>query len=362
MNREESQAHSRQGQRKDYSTMHTSGAHRRRPIMPPPTRATPQRQEHQVKTVQQDVPKQIHEQKVHVKDGVKEAPRHIAVRQVHQPAPSHSPLKPKSVSITIQSDEGNEPQPAASQAKQHLAIEKTVPLVPPRPAVKRDISVSTKTAPRFKRAETPLSTSPVANVTSVGESTKHRQAKKKPQYKAALQQRAAALASWHPRLQHSMVWFIALGVLVMGGAGTAIWAATQSGGAKNVLPAAVVETIPYTVFAPTSGLTPDSADYDTARQMVSYDMTTPAPVTVSMQAMPAQFNDVPGYADRFFNGLESYKTFTSEIGKVHLTWRVDGNKADTAVINAGDTLIFISSAKELSVDTWKEIVTTLQAV
>lgn len=343
MNRDDYSAHSRQGQRSDYRTIHPSGTHRRGPVAPSPASSTPPR----TAPVQQRAP--VREQ-VDVSQKPKPVvPEHkpIAAQQPHH-ASQNRPVTTKRGGVQAK------PRKMTDVAGVHQS----------KKTMQGEAQTSTSAGPFRDVAmrTTPDAHYPDGRKTTVASPIKpDRYAQKTPPPRA-LSRHITTLAQWHPRLQHSVIWITALSVLVLGGAGTAIWAVTQSGGVGNVLPVAVVEPATYTVFAPITGIVPDSADYDAVRSMVSYRMTSPAAVTVSMQAMPAQFTDVPGYADRFFNGLEPYKTFTSDIGKVHLTWRADNENADTAIINAGDTLIFVSSPKELPLDTWKNVVTTLQAI
>ena len=339
MKREELLARSRQPQRKDYSTMHPSGQHRRRPVAPP--------------TVWTTEPRVV-------------PPNSAATPQAQHPAPqiNSSPItteKPTQTSIATAAPLAERLTPVSPPKSHHQTeVEHTFQRKHDR---HQDEMVNDHTDSIASQQHTMNAGAHIKQPEYIPRSELSKKtAPKKQHFKKKLGHRTKALAQWHPRLQHSVVWMVAIGVLVMGGAGTAIWAATQASGGSNVLPAAVVDAASYTVYAPSTGVMPESADYDAARQMVSYKITSPAPVTVSMQAMPAQFQDVPGYADRFFNGLEPYKTFTSDIGKVHLTWRVDDKSADTAVVDGGDTLLFISSQKELSVDTWKEIITLMQAI
>lgn len=111
-------------------------------------------------------------------------------------------------------------------------------------------------------------------------------------------------------------------------------------------------------------LIPKGGDYITDRESAKYDskiklltfrtqikgLTT---VTVSEQATPDQFTDIPTYSEKVFQKFGEYKTFEMSIGIVHLV-RSPKDKQQAAVINTKGTLMFVKPDKDLTEDQWRE--------
>ncbi len=84
--------------------------------------------------------------------------------------------------------------------------------------------------------------------------------------------------------------------------------------------------------------------------------------TVTEQASPPAFIDIPEYETKFFQQLGQYNIFESAIGTVHLI-HVGKNQKDAAVLNSKGTLMFINPTVSISEDDWRKLfqnVTTLQ--
>ncbi len=83
-------------------------------------------------------------------------------------------------------------------------------------------------------------------------------------------------------------------------------------------------------------------------------------LTISEQATPQEFIDVPDVYSKLVDGMNRYSVFQNQLGTVYLTRPGDQAAGQTAVTNADGVLLFIRSTRDLSDDQWRRIVDDLE--
>jgi hypothetical protein len=107
-----------------------------------------------------------------------------------------------------------------------------------------------------------------------------------------------------------------------------------------------------------------SIKYDNSIKQISYIAQTVggAHLTVSEQATPQSFTDVPQVYDKLMTSMFQYEAFDTVNGKVYLTHPKELNGGQAAVMNSKGTLLFIKPDKPLSDDTWHQVFNNLQII
>lgn len=85
-------------------------------------------------------------------------------------------------------------------------------------------------------------------------------------------------------------------------------------------------------------------------------------LTITQQATPSVFSDVPQYFPTLITRLNEYSSFGSIYGTVHLTKPKELNGQQQAVLNTSGTLMFVHPSHNLSDDTWRRFFNGLQVV
>ena len=85
-------------------------------------------------------------------------------------------------------------------------------------------------------------------------------------------------------------------------------------------------------------------------------------LTFTEQAQPESFTDVPDVYTKLIQKLQGYATIESVNGQVDLTRPTELHGAQTAVLKAKGTLIFIKPNQNLSVDQWRQLINNLDFV
>lgn len=104
--------------------------------------------------------------------------------------------------------------------------------------------------------------------------------------------------------------------------------------------------------------------YDPSAQILSFVATIDgATTTVTEQATPDSFNDIPQYYSRLIEEMNGYSTISTYNGNVDLTRPSDVNGDQVAVMNAKGVLMFVHvRSGSLSADQWRIFFNGLQGV
>lgn len=137
---------------------------------------------------------------------------------------------------------------------------------------------------------------------------------------------------------------------------------------RSVVPVKYAKQISFVVYWPKDHLSqPDknsikyAKDNSGAQVLSFYDYVNSARVTFVEQATPSSFNDIPDSFTRYINSLNNYQTLSTTYGSVYLTVPPKFN-LNTAILNNRGTLLFASSERHLSDDTWRLIFNNLLIV
>lgn len=104
----------------------------------------------------------------------------------------------------------------------------------------------------------------------------------------------------------------------------------------------------------------DTATYDgRTKVLIFHAKKGEIDMTISEQATPEQFNDIPEYYPKLVEKLHAYTTFDSLHGKVSLTQPEELKGEQSAVFNGKGTLMFVHPSRNLSVDEWRDFFNTL---
>lgn len=82
-------------------------------------------------------------------------------------------------------------------------------------------------------------------------------------------------------------------------------------------------------------------------------------ITLTQQATPDPFNDIPDYYTKVVEELHGYASFDSVHGKVALTHPEELKGGQSALFNGKGTLLFAHPAKALSDDEWRSFFKSL---
>ncbi|HEX3082173.1 MAG TPA: hypothetical protein VHQ86_02880 [Candidatus Saccharimonadia bacterium] len=101
-------------------------------------------------------------------------------------------------------------------------------------------------------------------------------------------------------------------------------------------------------------LPPDTVTYDSGPGvLVLHAKKGKQDLTLSEQATPDPFNDIPDYYPKFVEQLQGYVTFDTPMGKVSLARPTQQHGAQVAIFNGKGTLMFVKPSKELSENEWR---------
>ncbi len=85
-------------------------------------------------------------------------------------------------------------------------------------------------------------------------------------------------------------------------------------------------------------------------------------MTITEQATPSGFTDIPQAYDKFINSLSGYFSFGSVNGTVNLVRPHNLNGEQAAVINDKGTLMFIHPMQDLPPDVWRQLFNNLTVI
>ena len=142
----------------------------------------------------------------------------------------------------------------------------------------------------------------------------------------------------------------------------------QVSDSRAVLSRSIKSSLTFGIFWPTkdSPLIGDKTTikYDTTENHFDYNaiLSNGTLVTISEQATPESFVDIPQAYEKLVESMHTYRSFDSQTGKVYLTRPPQSSGNQTAVMNAKGTLLFMRAYKDLDDNTWTKIFNNLESL
>ncbi len=103
--------------------------------------------------------------------------------------------------------------------------------------------------------------------------------------------------------------------------------------------------------------------YDTRTKVLSFVITSyGVKNTITEQATPEAFNDIPQYYQKVIDQMNGYSSFDTDIGKVNLTRPAHLNGEQVAVMNTKGVLLFAHPSKDLTQSEWRKFFNNLQVI
>ncbi len=133
---------------------------------------------------------------------------------------------------------------------------------------------------------------------------------------------------------------------------------------RPLLPRSVRHQVSFVVLYPGKNnpaqLHRSSIKYNADEKVLTYyAMLDGSRLTVSNQATPEAFIDVPQAYDKLVSGMRPYASFDSSSGKVALTRPPNSNNQQAAVTKAHGTLMFVRADHDLTDDQWRKFFNNL---
>ena len=106
-----------------------------------------------------------------------------------------------------------------------------------------------------------------------------------------------------------------------------------------------------------------SMKYDASTGVLSFIVQTYGVAnTITQQATPESFNDIPQYYTKTVERMNGYSSFDSAIGRVDLTRPSDLGGDQIAVMNTKGVLLFAHPEKDLTQSQWRKIFNNMEVV
>ena len=126
---------------------------------------------------------------------------------------------------------------------------------------------------------------------------------------------------------------------------------------KSIIPGYISTSVSFPIFYPNASKTikidPTTFKYSKSLGQVSFIISfSGSKITFAEQSSPDSFAADPNFLTAFVQKLNDYATFTSINGRVDLVLPSETH-LQTGVMNAKGTLVFASSSKNLTENSWK---------
>ncbi|HSX07383.1 MAG TPA: hypothetical protein VLG11_00650 [Candidatus Saccharimonadales bacterium] len=157
-----------------------------------------------------------------------------------------------------------------------------------------------------------------------------------------------------------MKFFVAAACLAVGAVVAAgIWLRP----AGSPLPASVMRTVTFALYYPDKSWRTEATQATYTNGVVALT-TQKAGITLSVteQATPPVFGDVPQYYPSLLAKMNEYASFNSALGTVYLTKPTELGGNQTAVLNGNGTLLFVRPSTALTTGGWQQFFGSLRAV
>jgi hypothetical protein len=135
---------------------------------------------------------------------------------------------------------------------------------------------------------------------------------------------------------------------------------------QEILPA-IAKQLDYKAFVPASsaGAVVDKTTYkyDAKTKIFSYVALIGGEVraTVTEQALPSEFVDIPEAFEKMASAMGAFLTFDSSFGRVSICRSEKAPGAEMAVASGGGTLIFVKANGSLAESGWRKLFNGLAA-
>ena len=146
-----------------------------------------------------------------------------------------------------------------------------------------------------------------------------------------------------------------LGLLLIAAGGSGWWFMHR---AQALIPDYITKQLEFVLIYPggqyREAVNTNSLKYDPTNKVLSFTITLRGSgLTVTEQATPSAFSDIPQYYDKLVQRMNGYKTLDTYNGKVDLTKPTSANGDQVAVFNNRGTLLFAHATHDISEDQWR---------
>ena len=136
---------------------------------------------------------------------------------------------------------------------------------------------------------------------------------------------------------------------------------------RPVIPPDIKKQIDFLVLYPQgdSNIVVDRSTfkYDSQNHVLSFVVTCfGVKNTITEQATPDSFNDIPQYLDKVLQQLNSYSSFDTDMGKANLTHPSNLNGDQAAVMNTKGVLMFAHPVSTLTESQWRQFFNSLSVI
>lgn len=145
-------------------------------------------------------------------------------------------------------------------------------------------------------------------------------------------------------------------------AGSVAWSSFNRS-AKPSLPLSITQQASFIGYVPSSDWIVDSPAATYQNGVLTFTAYRNGnTLTITEQATPPIFNDVPQYFSTLTDRLNRYSTIGTAIGQVHLTKPKELNGDQQAVLNSNGTLLFVHPKIGMSDDDWRRFFNSAQTI
>ena len=128
-------------------------------------------------------------------------------------------------------------------------------------------------------------------------------------------------------------------------------------------PSSIAKQVSFVTYVPAHDWSADTAHATyNAGVLLFTAQRTNVTLSLSEQATPSVFGDVPQYYSALLGKMNQYDSFGTANGTVYLTKPTELNGLQTAVLNNDGTLVFVRPNHAMSADQWRQFFNTLRLI
>lgn len=130
---------------------------------------------------------------------------------------------------------------------------------------------------------------------------------------------------------------------------------------SDPIPSSLRKQASYVIFVPSTAswkIDEKKLYFDKAAQVLhltAYNNTTKTTLTITQQATPSQFTDVPQFFPALLDRLNQYESFGTLNGTINLTKPTELQGRTEAILNRDGTLLFAYSRPEMATKEWRKL-------